>query len=260
MKTVLLAFVLSSLPLSAAIAQSCTKHSPSYSVALLELYTSQGCSSCPPAEKTLSQLRNNKESAPLGLDRVVPLALHVDYWNYIGWQDVFSDRVYTDRQRWLSGLAASRTIYTPEVFVAGKELRDWSGSLPAVVKRINSTPAKADIKISVGKIDAGAIATEVVARAAEGGNLYVALYENALSTDIKAGENSGVTLQHDFVVRQWVGPLPLGDSKNTAATLSRALTVPIGAQVKNLGVAAFVQSRQGEVLQALALPVLCQTH
>lgn len=255
MKSLLLAFALSSLPFSVAAAQSCAKHSPAHSVALLELYTSQGCSSCPPADKSMSQLRNNKDSAALGLDQVVPLSLHVDYWNYIGWQDVFSDRIHTDRQRWLSALAGTRTIYTPEMFVDGKELRDWSGGLSAAVKRVNSVPARAEITINLGKIVGSTIAAEVNARAAEAGNLYIALYENGLSTEIKAGENSGARLYHDYVVRQWIGPVALPDSRTAAATLHRTLTIPAGSQAKHLGVAAFVQNKQGEVLQALALPV-----
>jgi hypothetical protein len=81
----------------------------------------------------------------------------------------------------------------------------------------------------------------------------VALYENGLSSEVKAGENKGVTLKHDFVVRDWIGPVALAGEGR--ASLPRVLQLPQGAAAKNLGVAAFVQGERGEVLQALALPL-----
>jgi len=252
MKSLFLTAALCVLPLSAAIAQTCSKQSPVHTVALLELYTSEGCSSCPPADKFVGGVHR-----ALTIDQVVPLALHVDYWDYIGWKDVFARRAFTERQRWLSNAGGSRTVYTPEIFVAGQELRNWSGGLPAAVKRINEHPAQADIGIALGKLAGNSLPIEVNARAAQDaaqrGKLFVALYENGLATEVKAGENGGATLRHDYVVREWVGPIALGgDGK---ARLSRALSVPLGAAARNLGVAAFVQSDQGEVLQALALPL-----
>ena len=252
MKSLFLTAALCVLLPSAAIAQTCSKQSPAHTVALLELYTSEGCSSCPPADKFVGGVHR-----ALSIDQVVPLALHVDYWDYIGWKDVFARRDFTERQRWLSNAGGSRTIYTPEIFVAGQELRNWSGGLPGAVKRINERPAQADIGIALGKLAGNSLAIEVnasmVKNAAQRGKLFVALYENGLASSVKAGENSGATLKHDYVVREWVGPVALGgDGK---ARLSRALNVPPGALGKNLGVAAFVQGDSGEVLQALALPL-----
>jgi hypothetical protein len=256
MKSLFLTAALCVLPLSAAIAQTCSNQSPAHTVALLELYTSEGCSSCPPADKFVGGVHRT-----LGINQVVPLALHVDYWDYIGWKDVFAKREFTERQRWLSNAGGSHTVYTPEMFVAGQELRNWSGGLPATVKRINERPAQADIGIALGKLAGNSLAIEVNAtmaqnvahNAAQRGKLFVALYENGLASAVKAGENSGATLKHDYVVREWIGPVALGgDGK---ARLSRALSVPPGAVGKNLGVAAFVQSDRGEVLQALALPL-----
>ena len=261
MKTVLMTLLLCAAPLTPAVAQTCSKHSPAHTVALLELYTSEGCSSCPPADRALRQLRiaAGGSGAALGIDQLVPLSLHVDYWDYIGWKDLFSSKAYTERQRWLSNLANSRTVYTPEMFVAGQELRNWSGGIPAAVRRINQQQAKADIGISLGKPGAGTLPVEVSARAGQAGALYVALYENGLSSDVKAGENTGVVLRHDYVVRRWLGPIALGGKPGAQqVTLARSLSLPVGAVAKNLGVAAFVQTDKGEVLQALALP-LCST-
>lgn len=255
MKSALLAILSWAVPYSAAIAQSCSKHSPAHTVALLELYTSEGCSSCPPADRKLSTLRSSGAASETGIDHLVPLALHVDYWNDIGWKDTFSSSTYTERQHALSAVANSRTIYTPEIFVAGQELRNWSNDIPAAVRRINSQPARAGIDITLGKIGGGSIPVDVSAHARLGGKLFVALYENNLVSEVTTGENRGATLRHDFVVRQWVGPIPLGGPAGAGkAALTRSLPVPPAAAAGSLGVAAFVQSDRGEILQALALP------
>jgi hypothetical protein len=241
------------MPFSPALAQVCSKKSPSHTVALLELYTSEGCSSCPPADKFVSGLHRGG----LQPDQVVPLSLHVDYWDYIGWKDVFAKRLFTERQRWLSDLANTQTIYTPEIFVSGKEVRNWAparGGVIAAVKRINSQPAQADITITLSKAAHGKLPIEVGARSPRNSKLFVALYENALATKVVVGENGGATLKHDYVVRDWIGPIELKNDKQVAnVTLPRALAIPPGAIANNLGVAAFVQTDTGEVLQAVSL-------
>ncbi|MEN9868148.1 MAG: hypothetical protein RL748_3738 [Pseudomonadota bacterium] len=245
-----------SLFASCAQAQACSKQSPGYSVALFELYTSEGCSSCPPADKYLSELRS-KHFAP---EQAVLLSMHVDYWNDIGWKDVYSKRVLTERQRWLSALAGSRTIYTPEVFMGGQELRGgvdgWRNAVPEAVKRINSRPAQADIHIALGKLNGNSLPLEVNVKAKQNGKLFVALVESGLVSEVKSGENSGAVLKHDYVVREWLAPVSLsGDASQTRAALTRAISLPAGANSKNMGIAAFVQNDKGEVLQALSLPL-----
>ncbi|MES2935132.1 MAG: DUF1223 domain-containing protein [Pseudomonadota bacterium] len=233
---------------SLALAQNCSKQSPAHTIALLELYTSEGCSSCPPADQFVSGLR----AAGLTEDQVLPLSLHVDYWDYIGWKDAYAKPAFTQRQRALADLLGSRTVYTPELFIAGRELRNWSNSLKTNVKRINDRPAQADIRITLAPGATGSLSLEVNAKAAKGGKLFVALAENGLVSRVKAGENQGATLKHDYVVREWMGPIVLN---NSTATLARTVTLPAGAVAKNLTVTAFVQSDKGEILQALALPV-----
>jgi hypothetical protein len=239
-------------------AGSCSAHSPAYRVALLELYTSEGCSSCPPADQYVSGLR----AAGVTPQQAVVMSLHVDYWNYIGWKDPFSRAAFTERQRWLTELAGSRTIYTPELFVAGQELRGgpggWEGGVPAAVKRINGQAAQADISITLGQAGAAGLPVEVRASAARGGKLFVALVESGLASKVTAGENSGRLLRHDYVVREWLAPVELSTGAKTGvdmAAVTRTLPLPSGAAPGRLGVSAFVQSARGEVLQALALPV-----
>jgi hypothetical protein len=242
----LFAAALACVALTAAAAPACTQQSPAHAQALIELYTSEGCDSCPPADRYLSTLR--------GTPNAVVLSMHVDYWNDIGWQDPFSRKVFTERQRWLSDLAGSRTIYTPELFVGGRELRGgWEQKVPAAIARSAAAPARADIAITLGQPGPGGLPVDVRAVSRAGGSLYVALVENDLSSSVTAGENRGRTLHHDFVAREWLPPVDVG--RDGKAALTRTLTLPRGAVAKNLGVAAFVQTAQGEVLQAFALPV-----
>ena len=255
-------------PVSAATAGGCTAASPAYTLALAELYTSEGCDSCPPADKWLSGLA----AKGWGPDKVVPLSLHVDYWDYIGWKDVFAQRQFTARQRNLAKLGGSTFVYTPQVVLAGRDFRGWSGgAFDAQVKAVNARPARADIELALslanGQVSIIASATgksgtsaALVAPGASGaagaaGNraqLFVALTQNRIVSPVKSGENRGVTLTHDYVVREWLAPAPLGaDGK---ARIEKQIVPPKGAPTNDLGVVAFVQDvATGEVLQALKL-------
>jgi len=244
-----LAATLAVLPWHGAAAQACSRQSPAHTIALLELYTSEGCSSCPPADRFVAGLR----SAGFDDSAVVPLALHVDYWDYIGWKDRFADPAFSARQRALAGFVGSRLIYTPEIFVAGRELRDWRGGLAAAVRHVNQEPARARIGITLGRPGAAGVPVAVRAQAPRGSTLFVALYQGGLRSEVRAGENGGALLHHDYVVRDWVGPLAA--DANGSAVLQQALLLPQGADARTLGVAAFVQDAGGKVLQALALPL-----
>ncbi|MDL2354295.1 MAG: DUF1223 domain-containing protein [Pseudomonadota bacterium] len=232
-----------------ASAQTCSGRSPPHTVALLELYTSEGCSSCPPADRFVSALR----AAGVTAAQAVPLSLHVDYWNDIGWKDPFSGAAFTARQRSLSGLAGSRTVYTPEIFVGGRELRNWSAGVADAVKRVNATPARAAIAITLGRPGAAGLPVEVSASAPAGALLQVALVQNNVSSKVTAGENGGRVLRHDFVVRQWLAKVPVGHDAH--AQLARVLALPAGAAAADLAVSAFVESAAGEPLQAFSLPL-----
>lgn len=232
-----------------ADAQTCSGRSPAHTVALLELYTSEGCSSCPPADRFVGGLR----AAGVTPSQAVPLSLHVDYWNDIGWKDPFSSAVFTERQRSLSALAGSRTNYTPEIFVGGRELRNWGGATVDAIKRINAMPAQAAIGITLGRPATAGLPVEVSATGPNGALLYVALVQNNVASRVTAGENGGRTLHHDFVVRQWLAPLPFG--RDGRAHMARVLPLPSGARAADLAVTAFVQTQRGEVLQAFSLPV-----
>jgi hypothetical protein len=239
---------------TAHAAPACTGSSPAHTVALVELYTSEGCDSCPPADKFFSGLRGSGV-AP---EQAVLLSLHVDYWNYIGWKDIYSRAVFTERQRKLADLVGSRTIYTPEMFIAARELRSdhWQGGVQESVKRINATPARADIAISLGTPGPAGLPVEVRASALANGKLHVALVQNGIDSQVKSGENRGRLLHHDHVVREWLAPVALeGKAAKPAAMVNRTVPLPAGALPKDLAVSAFVQSERGEILQAFSLPL-----
>ncbi len=231
--------------LDAAAAQ-CRAESGPQTMALVELYTSQGCSSCPPAERWLSGLKS---------PHVVPIALHVDYWDYIGWKDPYAKREFSLRQRKLSQLQRLALVYTPQVMLQGRDFRGWdTPAFEAAVARISARPAAAHITLELAGVEGAGLRVRVAAQAPQrpAAALYLAAYENRLESRVTAGENRGRTLHQDYVVLEWQGPLGLGAA---ARPEERLLPLLPGAVPTNSGVAAFVQDRRtGEVLQALMLP------
>ena len=236
-----------------AWAAGCKAESGARTTALVELYTSEGCSSCPPADRWLSGLAG-QGFAP---NKVVPLALHVDYWDYIGWKDPYAKREFSQRQRKLTRLQRQALVYTPQVMLQGKDFRAWGGKAFAdEVARINAQPARARLALEILSLDKAGVDVQVraeVSTPAEEPALYVAAYQNRLQSDVTTGENRGRTLPHDYVVLEWHGPRAL----ETGRPLSERLRLPLvpRATPADSGVAAFVQNRRnGEVLQALMRP------
>ncbi|MGV2287356.1 DUF1223 domain-containing protein [Trinickia sp. YCB016] len=254
---------------------ACSAHSPAHRVALIELYSSEGCSSCPPADRWLSQLHDGSPGADF-----VPLELHVDYWNSLGWTDRFSQHRFTVRQQDLAAFAGGHLIYTPEVFVAGREMRDWGASeFDGRLRELAAQPAQADVTIRLAPATPGAVsqASGAGVGAAAGVkthtfgvdaqftahstaprtlNAYVAVYENQVSSQVDAGENHGATLHHDRVVREWLGPVPLvGGVAQIRRNVALAADASDTASPGRFGVAAFVEdAATGDVLQAADLP------
>ncbi len=233
-------------------AEICSKNSPAHTVALLELYTSEGCDSCPPADKTISHLH---QSSGLNIDQVIPLSLHVDYWDYLGWKDVFARKTFTERQRSLAELGGSRSVYTPEVFMGGKELRNWRNGMSDEIKRINQKPAAASLHLGIEKLADNKLYFNLQGNSMQEARLYVALVEKGIISQVQAGENRGATLQHDFVTRDWSDAYQLNAGK--PANYAAQLSLPAIVKKKNLSVVAFAQDKQGNILQALNLP-LCE--
>ncbi len=232
----------------------CTARSPDHSVALLELYTSEGCDSCPPADRWLSRF-----DGASGSNRVVPLALHVDYWDRLGWKDRFASPIFTDRQREEVHRQRSSFVYTPQVLLQGRDFPQWhSGGDPsAAIAAINSRPARARLEL-VAASKAGAVRARIHVQVPDvrdraHATLAVALVQSGLVSDVRSGENAGKRLAHDHVVRQWRSN-PLGLDAEGKAQQQMGFSIP--SEPGSLSVVAFAEdAATGDVLQALALPL-----
>ena len=185
--TVLLASVITS---SASDDTSVRFASGDDRVALLELFTSEGCSSCPPADRWLS-----KQKADEGLWRdYIPIALHVDYWDYIGWKDRFANKDNSDRQRRYILEGGARVVYTPGFFNNGKEWLDWrtGGSIADSSEYAGNLSLRVTDDLIAMHLDNAQLLKE---------NLWVhvAVLGMNLETEVRAGENKARILKHDFV-------------------------------------------------------------
>lgn len=233
-----------------AATPGCSASSGSIRAALLELFTSEGCSSCPPADRWLSELRGNTGSQ----SQLVPLAFHVDYWNQLGWTDRYSKPVFSARQRWIADVNHTRLIYTPQFVLDGKDWRPTRDGMPGIHYDRKST---AELHLELELAMDGQLEVRGEARMRtpiDGAQVYLALYENNLASRIDAGENAGSQLTHNFVVRDLFGPIRLPASG--VSSVRHGFSLSADWKRDNLGVSAFVQNaRTGEVYQALQRPV-----
>lgn len=166
--------------------------SPDRQVQLIELYTSEGCSSCPPADRWLSGLKDD----PRLWHEIVPVAFHVDYWNYLGWPDRFSSGAYSERQRRYAAAGGLRTVYTPGFVVNGREWRGW---FRGRMLQHRGEPAAGTLS-GAGSETALQIRYQPAARLDGPLQVHVARLGFDLHTEVGGGENDGRGLQHDFVV------------------------------------------------------------
>lgn len=238
---------------SNAIAQSqCSAVSGPQTNALVELYTSEGCSSCPPADQWLTRLKTQGNQ----FGNIVPIALHVDYWDYIGWKDNFANPAFAKRQREMAALGHARGVYTPQIAINGQDTRSWlsDSRFKSEIASINRMPAKAEIRLAVNSTTAKSLQISTNIQTSEAGPLvyYLALQENNLQSTVNAGENRGELLRHDYVVRQWLGPFKVGAEGKISA--SHEIPLQPAWKQPDLSVVAFVQnSATREILQALGL-------
>jgi hypothetical protein len=236
--------------------QQCSAVSGPQTNALVELYTSEGCSSCPPADQWLTRLKTQGNQ----LGNIVPIALHVDYWDYIGWKDNFANPAFAKRQREMAALGHARGVYTPQLAINGQDTRSWlsDARFKSEIASINHMPAKAEIRLTVNSSTAKSVQVSTDIKTTEAGSLvyYLALQENNLQSTVNAGENRGEMLHHDYVVRQWLGPFKVGAEGKISA--SHEIQLQPAWKQRDLSVVAFVQSpATGEILQALGLG-LCE--
>jgi hypothetical protein len=184
--------VLTLLAIVPSIAQSVSFKSTSMQTGVLELFTSEGCSSCPPADRFVSQLKDED-----GLwTEFIPLSFHVDYWDYIGWKDRFASADFSNRQRQYAREQSLKTVYTPGFVYNGQEWRGW------FLRRFAALPQGHETGVLELTV-ADELATIKFAPAlstADNLRVNVAILGFDLKTDVKAGENRGRELPHDFIV------------------------------------------------------------
>ena len=213
--------------------QSCEARATAQPPAVVELYTSEGCSSCPPADRWLSALKGRSD--------VIALAFHVNYWDRLGWPDRFATPATTERQSLQQRSSGASYVYTPQVMLNGRDLRNWSS---AAIARPPASPVALSMKREGNTVAASIGAGDE--RLAG----YWAVLEDGHSTRVRAGENSGETLKHDHVVTLYQ-PVEAWAAK-TAKQWSLTLPQASGGTARRV-VFVVTDAASQRPLQALAL-------
>jgi len=217
--------------------------------ALVELFTSEGCSSCPAAEEVFERYQKEIKDQPIYL-----LAFHVDYWNRLGWKDSFSDKAYSERQNQYASWLNLNTIYTPQAIVNGRT--EFVGSDESKLKKsiqlaLMKTTGNS-LRLELGKVEPNSINIRYHATGTNNHiSLVLALVQKHAVVSVKRGENEGRTLSHIQLVRSIKTIHPSGN-ENEGEKLDR----PKDLQAKDMEVIGFLQNdSNGEVLAAAKVSV-----
>ena len=210
--------------------------------ALVELFTSEGCSSCPPADALLEEVQKKYSDK-----NVLVLSYHVDYWDKLGWKDIFSNALFTERQEYYSNIFRLNNIYTPQAVVNGK--KEFLGSnksklISNIEEQLNDRSA-VSIKLNVvqnteGKID---VQYSTEGTDAKKEQAILVLIQKMATNEIKKGENTGRTLHHINIVRN-IFYLPLKEKTTN-------FTLPAGLQKEDVFVAGFIQDKRSGKVKAM---------
>jgi len=221
---------------SQAAAPACAVQSGSQRTPVIELYTSEGCSSCPPADQWLSALKDQP---------VVAQAFHVGYWDYIGWVDRFASPSHLARQREIASANRLDGIYTPQVVRDGHDWRSWRFALWGLH---GSEPARASINLQRTESNDRFSARVTPATGVDQWAAYWTVTEHAHASRVRAGENRGEFLHHDFVVRQYT---PVGRYQGSQTLGLAAITAQSG-HPRQINLVVF-NPKDGTPLQAVSL-------
>ncbi|HET6255752.1 MAG TPA: DUF1223 domain-containing protein [Puia sp.] len=217
---------------------------PAKGFAVIELFTSEGCSSCPPADQLVARIQEEDKDQPVYI-----LAFHVDYWDRLGWKDGFSDNRYTKRQGRYASWLNLQSVYTPQIVVNGR--KEFVGSQEstlrsAITSGLDQTPA-AGLTLSDIRVDQGKVQWHYeVKNAAANSSLIVALVQRSATTAVKAGENSGRMLSHVQIVRDFAST-----EVGNGGAGSGSLQLPQGFTSGSGELIAFVQyDDNGQIIAA----------
>ncbi len=208
---------------------------------LVELFTSEGCSSCPPADRVLSQLEKGQPSSEA---EIITLAFHVDYWNYLGWKDEFSSKSFSERQSGYADRFKLDSIYTPQMVVDG-QTQFVGSNLGTANKAISDSAkaSKAEIEISNAADKLKVKITDAPTH--DDSYVWLAIAEDDLKTNVRRGENGGKTLDHVSVVREMK---LLGNLASTDKVFEGETTLQFNPNWKkeNLKFVVFVQGKDSK--------------
>jgi hypothetical protein len=212
------------------------------SFAVVELFTSQGCSSCPPADKLLEELK--KEARTKNLN-IFPLSFHVDYWNYLGWKDPYSGKNPTARQQEYARAFSRRGVYTPQMVINGTT--EFPGNRRASMQKAikdaldQHIPQDISLSLSTETKDSNLIVSFEVSEIPSDSVLQLAVVNESIENYVPKGENSGSTLSHTNVVRQLI-TVPLKKERKGKVDVS----ISEDAQSNNMSVIGFIQDRKSK--------------
>ena len=256
-RQLVIGFVLMLTPLLAT-AQSWQAQSGAKQLAVLELFTAEGCGLCPPADRFVEQLPQHGVTDK----NLIVLGFHIDYLNQKkGWIDRFAKPAFSERQRQLARINMFDTIFTPEFVISGEVVHEWRKHAIDVIHFVNRFKPEAHIKLNVVQDQQMLhIASDVSVSGKENRNyakLYLAVTEDDVISHVTGGDNAGATFNHQHLVRAWLGPFNLNNDGVTH--LSTELALDKHWQHDKLKVVALVQNlNDGFVLQGLALPLVEQ--
>lgn len=196
---------------------------------VVELFTSQGCSSCPPADELIRTLSHDASLR----GKVIPLAFHVDYWNHLGWTDPFSSRAWSQRQMAYTEAMRLNSAYTPQAVVNGSTelVGSRRGALLSAIGDASRRTPVGRISVQATR-DRNRIAANVHAEAPAGYDVMLVVFQNGVTTKIDAGENGGRMATDDAIVRR------------LQRVSGETISVPIDSTWRDVGVAVFLQDRQ----------------
>jgi hypothetical protein len=247
MKALIIAALAAATTSILSTAHACEATSGAGTAALVELYTSEGCSSCPPADRWFATLAAKTDPGKLNL-----LSFHVDYWDSLGWSDRYAQHAFSQRQSARVHATGSAAVYTPQVMLSARPDLRWyrPDDVAKAIASEQARPSQVALKLRAGPAAHGwRVTVDGKPNAGVEGKLYLALYQDRASTRVAAGENAGSVLTHARVVRKLWGPWPIGAHEVLAVA-------PEGTKAGAFGLTAFVQDAAGgRTLQALGLPL-----
>jgi len=230
--------------LAASRPRSLADESGDTGFAVVELFTSEGCSSCPPADELVARIQQEDKDRSVFI-----LAYHVDYWDRLGWKDGFSSAAFTGRQRQYANWLRLSSVYTPQIVVNGK--KEFVGSDAKALRSTvdNDLKEASSARLSIGNLRQdghGLVWSWQTGGGEKGLSLVVALVQRSAVTNVKAGENGGKTLSHVQIVRG----LQVTDTGGKDSGSGR-MDLPAGIKAGDVELIAFLQNRgSGEIVAA----------